>query len=203
VLDQHHGQIVGGTVFGIGRGYIAFSDHFCHWITNLPGYSGPAPEPHVVSTNMTMTREIWERVGPFNEQLRSGEDVDLCFHATSLGIGLWLTDELRIGHHDRERLSDYFANYYFCGTYRHYFYGRYSKLKRWVTGGSRLTRALLVPAVTTALIARYLIGFWRYDKRIVLALPGVGIACLAMALGLAAGLPKQPSVAVDSEEHLA
>lgn len=202
LLSERPDHIVGGTVYGVGRGYIAFTDHFCHWITNLPGYTGPAPEPHIVSTNMLMTRDAWKRVGPLNEFLRSGEDVEMCFSATAQGIPLWLTDELQIGHYDRETFTALFSNYFFCGSYRHYFYGKHHVGKRFIVSGPRWLRALLIPVVTIGLVVRYLVGWWNYDKKIVLAVPGITLACFAMALGLAVGLPerKQFSVLVHANQ---
>ena len=190
VASEMPNMIIGGTVDGYGDGYIGFSDHYCHWITNLPGYDGFAPEPHLVSTNMLVSRKLWNLVGPFSEHLRSGEDVDLCFRATQLGIPLWLTDRIRIGHFDRTRITDYFLNYFFCGTYRPIFYGQYSKRRNYLTGGPRWLRILLIPLITAGLTLRYLYRWAPIDKRVFLAIGGIMLASFAMALGNALGPPK-------------
>jgi GT2 family glycosyltransferase len=187
ILNQRSGMIVGGVVDGRGQGYIGFSDHYCHWITNLPGYEGYAPEPHIVSTNMTMSKETWDRVGPFSEELRSGEDVDLCFRAKELGIKLWLTDTMRVGHYDRTRFKDYFVNYFLCGSYRPLFYGRFSKRRRFLTGGPRWMRIMLIPLIFSGLTLRYVFRWAPIDKKIFLAIGGIMLASFAMALGNALG----------------
>jgi GT2 family glycosyltransferase len=184
-------SIIGGTIDGSGRGYIAFSDHFCHWVTNPPGHTGPAPEPHLVSNNMLVSRQLWNQVGPFSEALRSGEDTDFCFRATHQGISLWLSDSMRIGHFDRTSLSDFFKNYLFCGSYRPYFYGNYHKWKRFLTNSPRWIRILLIPVTTAGSTVRCLYRWSRYDTRVFLAIFGILLGSFAQALGCALGPPRK------------
>ncbi len=189
-LKRHEEKIVGGTVAGTGKGYIAFSDHYCHWMTNLPGYTGPAPQAHLVTANMAMTMATWQKVGPFNELLRSGEDVDFCARGKRAGISLYLSDAFRVGHYDRESLSSFYKNFFFCGTYRNSFPGDNDWKRKLVTGGPQWFRFLIIPMVGSLLVVKHLTGWIRHDWRVLLALPGILIASFAMATGLAFGLKR-------------
>ncbi|MGH7753130.1 MAG: glycosyltransferase family 2 protein, partial [Gemmatimonadales bacterium] len=123
------GAIVGGGIAGIGEGMIARADSYCHWFTNIPYAKKRAVSQattrrrvrfsrHLVTTNMSLTRQVWLAVGPFEEWLRTGEDLEFCERAVSRGFTLWLQPDIVVRHHDRTRLRDFFECFYRAGRDR-------------------------------------------------------------------------------------
>lgn len=55
--------------------------------------------PYFATANVFFRREVFERVGPFNADLKSGGDVDLCWRAQEAGLGPLRLAEAAIVHH--------------------------------------------------------------------------------------------------------
>lgn len=122
-LEQHvaahegvEEAIVGGGVDGMGLGVIARADRYCHWLTNIPrserricGATTPRRRirfsRHFVTTNMSVRRSTFARIGPFDETLATGEDVEFCERALALDVVLRFEPDIVVRHHDRERLG--------------------------------------------------------------------------------------------------
>lgn len=189
------GAIVGGGIVGVGQGIIARADSYCHWFTNIPYAKKRAVSQatrrrrirfsrHLVTTNMSVTRQIWLAVGPFEEWLRTGEDVEFCERAVSRGFTLWLQPDIIVRHYDRERLGDFFRCFYRAGRDR--------------VPARRLHRsqyhALMPRGVLSSILLCVPIGliapiqpvraWFPSDKRVVLYYPLIALASFAMALGI-------------------
>jgi GT2 family glycosyltransferase len=183
---QHPHAIIGGGVAGFGKGYAAFSDNYCHWATNIPGTPCTAlASGHLVTAHLLIPMAIWEKVGPFDPSLRTGEDTAFCLKARNLNIELRLHGNIYLYHHDRESFNMFVKNFYKVGkdraAVRKSVYGRVP----WYLGGNRLVRCLLVPFITSGLILKLIIKWWPHDKKVLLALPGISLGMLSLAIGVA------------------
>lgn len=78
-----------------------------HW-TNKRGHvdrmlSGEPAMTLITTANMSMTREVMERVGGFDESLRSGEDMNFLLRAFREGVELIASPYLKVIHHGEPR----------------------------------------------------------------------------------------------------
>ena len=183
---QHPQAIIGGGVGGFGQGYVAFSDNYCHWATNIPGTPGTAlAAGHLVTAHLLIPRAIWKKVGPFDPSLRTGEDTAFCLKARLYNVELRLHGKIVLYHHDRESFDKFVKNFYKVGKdragVRRSVYGRVP----WYLGESRWLRCLLVPFITSGLILKLIIKWWPHDKKVLLALPGISLGMLSLAIGVA------------------
>lgn len=183
----HPGAVIGGGVDGFGLGYAAFCDHFCHWSTNIPGKGpGPVTEAHLVTAQMLIPRAVWEAVGPF-ESVRTGEDTVFCLKAKQRGVPLRIHGDLVVRHHDRESWRDLLRCFYRFGRDRAATRFLVTGRVPWFLGGPKWFRWVLAPAIAAALTALHVKVWWRHDKRVLLALPGIAAAMIAIASGVAVG----------------
>lgn len=188
-LHLHYPQaIIGGGVQGCGKGLVAFMDRYCHWATNIPSKTFAAVDSgHLVTANMLIPRTVFEKIGPFDSSLRTGEDTAFCFKAHKSHVPLRLCGDLVIQHHDREDWKNFLRTLYIVGQdradSRQSAYGEVP----WFLGGPEMLRWFLVPLIASALTIKNLLAWWHYDKRVMIALPGIFLGMLAMAIGVARG----------------
>ena len=187
--------IVGGGIVGVGRGMVARADSYCHWLTNIPhaetrAVSLATPRRrirfsrHLVTTNMSLPRELWLDVGPFEEGLRTGEDVEFCERAIARGCTLWLQSDIVVRHHDRERLRDFFVCFYSVGRDRVPVRRRHhSQYEALLPRGVVSSLLLCVPIGLLAPL-QTLRAWLPYDKRVVMYYPLIALGSFAMALGI-------------------
>jgi glycosyltransferase involved in cell wall biosynthesis len=159
--QQHPRAIIGGGVQGRGKGVMAFGDRYCHWGTNVPG-KPPAPveSGHMVTANMIIPREVFEKIGPFDASLRTGEDSAFCIKARANRIELRLHGDCIVAHQDRETLRDFLSCLYWVGRdradSRKAAYGR----TPFYLAGPAVLRWILAPLIACALTAKNLRAWW-------------------------------------------
>ena len=185
-LENPH-AVIGGGVSGRGKGYVAFSDRYCHWSTNIPGkLSSVVPFQHLVTAHLLIPRAVWETIGPF-ERIRTGEDTLFCLKAHQAKTPLRLRGDIVLGHYDREFWLDFIRCFYNCGkdreATRRLVYGK----SPWFLSGPKFLRFLAIPMIAVALTFSHLKSWWPFDKRVVLALPGIFVGMSAMAYGVFIG----------------
>jgi glycosyltransferase involved in cell wall biosynthesis len=189
------GGIVGGGIVGSGGGIVARADAYCHWLTNIPygkrravsrtsGRGHLRFSRHLVTTNMSLARKVWLAVGPFEESLRTGEDLEFCERAVFQGFTLWLQPDVTVRHHDRTRLGDFFGCFYRAGIDRVPARRRHrSQYHALLPRGIVSSLVLCVPIGLLA-PSQPIMAWFPYDKRVVLYYPLIALASFAMALGI-------------------
>jgi len=189
------GTIVGGGIVGVGKGVVARADSYCHWLTNIPHAKKRAVSHatrrrrirfsrHLVTTNMSLTRERWLNVGPFEEGLRTGEDVEFCERAVAHGFTLWLQSDIIVRHHDRERLRDFFVCFYRVGRDRVPARRRHDSQYQALMPRGVVSSLLLCVPIGLLAPLQTLRAWLPYDKRVVLYYPLIALGSFAMALGI-------------------
>jgi glycosyltransferase involved in cell wall biosynthesis len=188
----HPNAIIGGAVDGTGRTYAALCDRFCSG-TSIPGKPPGVIQPgrftplHVLTAHMLIPRSVWNRIGPFNTALRTGEDTAFCLQAHKEGIEVRQDGTLTVKHRDRPTWGRVLKRHHETGrdraASRRLTYGR----APWYLGGPKILRWALVPLVASAVALRHFLAWVRYDKRIFLSLPGIFVAMTSLAIGVALG----------------
>jgi len=185
--------IVGGGIEGFGRGLVAKADAYCHWFTNIPRrQSWHGGETNfefretlrLVTNNMSLRRETFERVGKLDETLRTGEDGDFCARATTLAIPLRLVPSIVVRHEDRERLRDFYRCFYRVGWDRIPLYQKNRFKYWWILPRNRLQWALFVLWAPWLLALQTTLSWLPYDRRVLVYFPLISIAYFAMAQGI-------------------
>lgn len=184
--SRHDKCLIGGGIQGVGRGFWGKAESY-FWITNIPqaGQERPFAIAHLVTNNLSFRRNIFDAVGGFDESIRSGEDIIFCQEAERLGFKLIMVSNMLIYHQDR------------AGIIRRWFrYGQdrpilkkkgvYKKYSFLLPSNPFLC-FLVSPLVALLLTIRIIIGWWHWDKRVILYSPAIFINYFFMALGAASG----------------
>lgn len=76
-----------------------------YWFTPIARHGDPK---HLGSAHLIFTREHFDRIGGFDEELETGEDFEICVRATANGSTVVNDQELRAVHHDFPKTVDAF-----------------------------------------------------------------------------------------------
>ncbi|HSL47961.1 MAG TPA: glycosyltransferase [Candidatus Deferrimicrobiaceae bacterium] len=195
VQAARSGSIVGGGIVGVGKGIIARADSYCHWFTNIPHGKSRVVSPfpraprirfsrHLVTTNMSLHRDIWLAVGPFEEWLRTGEDLEFCERAVSRGFTLWLQPDITVRHHDRTHLGEFFRCFYRVGRDRVPARSRHRSQYHALMPRGVVSSLLFCLPIGLLAPLQPILAWFPYDKRAVLYYPLIAVASFAMAVGI-------------------
>jgi GT2 family glycosyltransferase len=99
--------------------------------------------PYVVGANAGYATTTLREVGGFDEDLRSGNDVDVCYKLGLRGYQVVLVPDAVIEHEDRATVISHFCRFYRYAVYQVLLYAKYKHVsgKRWVLDGYPLRRA--------------------------------------------------------------
>ncbi len=77
----------------------SWAGHYTVFRARLPGQPvGPRSHADPTAHGLSFDRDVLERVGPFDETLRIGEDTDMLRRLQDLGIDVWFEPQARTGH---------------------------------------------------------------------------------------------------------
>lgn len=109
VHEEMPADIVGGGVTGIHNTLYGRCDGFCNWWTSIPhSKSCYIKQHHIPTNNMSVKKEVFARIGYFDEGLRlGGEDAEFCFRALKNGLNIYFRSDLVIYHKDRDDLDSF------------------------------------------------------------------------------------------------
>lgn len=176
-------RIVGGGIEGVGKGPVAKADNYSHWFLNIP-HSADRVGTHLVTNNMSMRRDLFNRIGKFDESLRTGEDTDFCERALRAGYILALRSDAVVKHRDRERLGDFIGCFYRAGIDR-VPARRKNKYRYWFLLPSGFLSSLVYCLPLAILLSLQVAQAWfKYDKKVILYFPLIFAGRLAMTSGI-------------------
>lgn len=126
------------------------------WLNYLPALD----LPYVVGANAGFVTDKLREVGGFDEDLRSGSDVDLCYRLGLHGYALGLAADAVVWHEDRASVAAHFARFRFYAIYQVLLYAKYRPVsgKRFIVDGYPLRRAWQALAATPRSLARLAAG---------------------------------------------
>ena len=111
--ERGAGDVIGGGILGINSTLIGKADTFCAWWTSVP-FSGDRVlrRFHLPTNNLSVTREVFDRIGPFDESLSTGgEDALFSHHAIRAGLKVFFKSDLCAYHYDRNDWASFMAHH--------------------------------------------------------------------------------------------
>lgn len=181
-----HGAVASAVTYAGPSRPWAWASYYLQYRERLPGRpAGIVSPPDPAVHGLSFDRAQLERIGPFDESLRIGEDTDAAQRLADLGVAIWFDPEIRTAHLGPRGLWFVLRDHFRRGA-------RYSRflLHAGRKSPSRsFARVLLSNAVlfvkgtrrTLAICLRYAPGErWR----VVLSVPFVAVARAASAVGM-------------------
>jgi GT2 family glycosyltransferase len=100
--------------------------------------------PYVAGANAGFVTSALREAGGFDEDLLSGNDVDICYRLGLRGYRVGLTPDAVIEHDDRDSVTAHFCRFYRYAVYQVLLYAKYKHVsgKRYVLDAYPLRRAL-------------------------------------------------------------
>lgn len=84
-----------------------------------PAYHSGAPEGEAESAYLGIfRREVFEKVGLYNEEMWRAQDWELCMRIRRAGYKVWFDPELRVGYYPRDNFKALIRQSYASGTWR-------------------------------------------------------------------------------------
>lgn len=121
-------------------------------------------------------RELFSRLGMFDEQLLRNQDDDFCFRIEASGGVMVVTPAMRFSQHARSSLRSLWSQYQQWGAYR------FATLRK--HGRPATVRQVIPPALTLALSASVAGSLTRGKQGWIARVPSVAYAAIAGAAGL-------------------
>jgi GT2 family glycosyltransferase len=125
--------LAAGTHAGVGGAIAKYRPSTVtqrHGITVVDGqrrlnYLPALPLPYVVGANSGFLTAAVRAVGGFDDQLRSGHDVDLCYRLGLSGHTLGLASDAVVFHEDRSSVGEHFRRFRHYAIYQVLLYAKY------------------------------------------------------------------------------
>ncbi|HEY2576890.1 MAG TPA: glycosyltransferase [Streptosporangiaceae bacterium] len=116
--------------------------------------------PYVAGANAGFVTSMLREAGGFDEELRSGNDVDVCYRLGLRGHRIGLAPDAVIEHDDRATITAHFCRFYRYAVYQVLLYAKYKHVsrKRYVLDTYPLRRAIQAGAMMPRCAARLLRG---------------------------------------------
>jgi GT2 family glycosyltransferase len=136
--------------------------------------------PYVAGANAGYVTSRLREVGGFDEDLKSGNDVDVCYKLGLQGYRIVLVSDAVMEHEDRATLPEHFRRFHRYAVYQVLLYGKYKHIsgKRWVVDTYPLQRAARALAATQQCAVGLAQGNTEPASRILLQLvEAAGVFC--------------------------
>jgi GT2 family glycosyltransferase len=88
------------------------------------------PFPYVVTGNAGFRKEPLLEIGGFDEELLSGNDVDICYKLGLKGYKISLCPGAIVAHENRKSIRQHFKRFFRYGTYQSLLFKKYQKYTR-------------------------------------------------------------------------
>ncbi|MBS3166925.1 glycosyltransferase [Candidatus Woesearchaeota archaeon] len=111
-------QVVGGGVKGIHKTISGQADDYCSWWTSIPySRSRYIKKLHLPTNNLSLRKEVFEKLGLFDETLKGGEDAEFFSRIIKQKIPCYFNSRIIIKHKDRDSLKSYLKHQYVFGLH--------------------------------------------------------------------------------------
>ena len=108
---------VGGKIIGITSNENFVSQLFD--TAYFPSWTEPTYVTTLPTVNISYKRDVLEKLGPFDENLVMGEDVDYNWRVQQLGYRIFYHPAIQVRHHNPSSLFSFWRRYYTAGRYYH------------------------------------------------------------------------------------
>ncbi len=103
-------RMVGGGIGGYNKNFWAVCDDFCSWSTYHPNLKPQIDKYYFPSANISIPRSLVEEIGMFNEDLKTGEDVEFCLRVSNKGYLLYFEPKAKVQHINRDTFSEFMGH---------------------------------------------------------------------------------------------
>ncbi len=103
-------KMVGGGIGGYNKNFWAVCDDFCSWSAYHPALKNHINNSYFPSANISVPKSLVEEIGVFNEELKTGEDVDFCLRVTYGGYRLYFEPKAKVLHINRDTFSEFMGH---------------------------------------------------------------------------------------------
>lgn len=172
-------SIIGGSIHNANPGGVSWSDYFLTFNEFMP--TMPRREVQFMPTcNLFITKNAFEKIGGFREDLLAGEDTLFCYAAKN--YGLLFEPKLQVSHFNRESLENFIGHHHNFG--KHSAYVR----KHANLSGKKMVQnpllVLLAPAVRAGRISWRMIRYnWSFLPLFLLSSPFLFVGVIAWSSG--------------------
>lgn len=83
----------------------------------LPRSARNSVAPFFACANLAVKKAVYEAIGGFDPDLRTGEDIDLCMRVMASGAELYFEPDVRVHHHNRETVRELLRQWFNYGRY--------------------------------------------------------------------------------------
>lgn len=186
------GAFVGGAIehYRPGACWVSYCDHYASaWYMQDPRAPRDGVRPYLHTTNLGIPRRLHDAIGPFDESLATGEDVDYCGRAQEAGIPMIFDPRIPAFHVGRPTLAAFIRRHYRWGTHAVSLRRRRRNLPyHWAFPSSRLGAILLGGPLVAAYSVVLLRGWYTSLGFGALGyLPAIVVSRAAWGLGLVRG----------------
>jgi len=102
-------ELVSGIVIGRHNTYGGAVFSYVNWFMFM-GKKGVISAPYVPMANLSVSRNLFYRIGPFDTTMPVYEDVDWSYRAKALDIDFMLMNNAAVYHKDREGIKNVFKH---------------------------------------------------------------------------------------------
>lgn len=178
-------KVVGGSTKPLKNNFWGMADHYSTWYDFSPRASRDSNRTQLNSANLSIDRDVFEKVGNFREDLANNEDVELTGRIKAAGFSLNFIPSISIYHHDRETFSGFWKH--------HYKYG-FSTLKvrtknsntryNWIIPRTKIS-ALISILPLSILFTGYVCLYWaRHEPKALIYSPLIFLSKIAHLWGI-------------------
>lgn len=145
---------------------------------------------HVPANNTCVSRDVFDRVGLFDEGLEVAEDIDFAFRCRKLGVPLVYVPDLPLHHADRDSFRDLWRSFVKMGEFAWRVHESHpGSPYRYCYPFNRVTGWLYFLPLSV-LLTVYIVGRWLAsgDLRVLFYVPGIHFANVAYCVGVCKAL---------------
>lgn len=103
-------KMVGGGIGGHNKNFWAVCDDFCSWSAYNPALKKHANNSYFPSANISVPKSLVDEIGVFNEDLKTGEDVDFSLRVTYGGYQLYFEPKAKVSHINRDTFREFMGH---------------------------------------------------------------------------------------------
>ncbi|OQB40947.1 MAG: putative glycosyltransferase EpsH [Candidatus Hydrogenedentes bacterium ADurb.Bin179] len=181
----HSHFVFHSTVKGIAATFAGRVDTYANWWGSDLKTAHIVRDRHVPMNNTSMHRDVFDRVGMFDEAFAVSEDIEWGFRCMACGVIAVFMPGAPVGHHDRDSVRKVWEHYYRFGQYSPKVRTRHPGGPwRWLYPGNR-RQAILRFLPLTVLKTVYIV--WKcfpQSPGVVLYAPGIYLANVASFMGM-------------------
>src|SRR3989338_966512 len=178
-------DIVGGAIAGIYKTVFGKCDGFCNWWTSIP-YSRDRylKKLHIPTNNMSIKREVFDKIGYLNEALQSGEDAEFCYRALRNGIRIFFKCDLVAFHYEKDSFLGFLKHQEKWGAQAVKMRKAMNMNYSYLIPNSRLIVHLYILPLTFLLTTLVIFKWIRYNRSVILYSPIIFIGKMRHAIAI-------------------